>query len=87
MRRLFWIVLGLIALFLFLRSRVRVVRVAHPAALRAGEQVVVTSGEWEGHIGVIVGSPAETREIQVELDTAQGRIVKLFPLDQLTRRA
>lgn len=87
MRRLVWIVLGLIALFLFVRSRVRVVRVARPGALTAGEQVVVTSGEWAGRTGVIVGSPAETREVQVELDTAQGRIVKLFPLDQLTRRA
>jgi hypothetical protein len=32
-----------------------------------------------------VGTPAAAHEIQVELDTDQGRIVKVFPWDQITR--
>jgi len=53
--------------------------------LQAGEKVVITSGDWAGRTGWVVGTPAAAHEIQVELDTDQGRIVKVFPWDQITR--
>ena len=84
-RLLLWLVIGFLTLLVLARTRLRFNVKTSRGAFQSGEKVLITAGTWAGRTGWVVGTPAEAHEIQVELDTEQGRIVKVFPGDQIAR--